>query len=57
MIALLVGFSRIYLIQHFLKDVYLGAIMGVAIAVIWYWLAPKILKSPRLEQSLLKKQA
>ncbi len=57
LIALLVGFSRIYLIQHFLKDVYLGAIMGVTIAVIWYWLAPKILKSPRLEQSLLKKQA
>jgi len=30
-IAVLVGLSRIYLVQHFLKDVYLGAIMGVLI--------------------------
>jgi len=29
--ALLVGISRIYLVQHFLKDIYLGAIVGVII--------------------------
>jgi len=34
--ALVVGISRIYLVQHFLKDVYLGAIMGVLIAMIVY---------------------
>jgi len=33
-LAIIVGFSRIYLVQHFLKDVYLGGIMGVIIAFI-----------------------
>jgi len=31
-LAVIVGLSRIYLVQHFLKDVYLGGIMGVIIA-------------------------
>jgi membrane-associated phospholipid phosphatase len=35
--ALLVGLSRIYLVQHFLKDVYLGAFIGVLIAVGLYF--------------------
>jgi len=34
--ALVVGISRVYLVQHFLKDVYLGAIMGVLIAMMLY---------------------
>lgn len=38
-LAILVGVSRIYLVQHFLKDVYLGAIMGVLLAMIWYYIA------------------
>lgn len=33
MIALMVGLSRVYLVQHFLCDVYLGAIIGVLIAM------------------------
>jgi membrane-associated phospholipid phosphatase len=33
-LALLVGFSRMYLVQHFFKDVYLGAILGVMVAVL-----------------------
>lgn len=37
-LALVVGISRIYLVQHFLKDVYVGALMGVGIATaIYYW--------------------
>lgn len=36
LLALSVGISRIYLVQHFLKDVYLGAIIGVAIGIILY---------------------
>lgn len=36
--ALLVGVSRIYLVQHFLKDVYLGAILGVLVAMVIYWI-------------------
>jgi len=39
LMALMVGLSRIYLIQHFLKDVYLGAIVGVLLAMMWYYLA------------------
>lgn len=35
--ALLVGISRIYLVQHFLEDVYLGAVIGVLIGVLMYW--------------------
>jgi membrane-associated phospholipid phosphatase len=37
-LALLVGISRIYLVQHFLKDVYLGAAMGMLLAIGWYYL-------------------
>lgn len=37
-LALITGLSRIYLTQHFLKDVYLGSIMGVAVASFWYYL-------------------
>ncbi len=36
LVAFLVGFSRIYLVQHFLKDVYLGAITGTFIAWLLY---------------------
>lgn len=38
LLALIVGLSRIYLVQHFFKDVYLGAILGVLIAMGWYYL-------------------
>ncbi len=34
--AIIIGLSRIYLVQHFLKDVYLGGIMGFLIAVFIY---------------------
>lgn len=33
-IAIAVGFSRIYLFQHFLKDVFFGAILGVLVAIL-----------------------
>ena len=42
-IAFLVGFSRIYLAQHFLEDVYLGAILGVLLAIGFYWLQDRTL--------------
>jgi len=35
-VALLVGISRIYLVQHFLRDVYLGSIIGVLLAILFY---------------------
>jgi membrane-associated phospholipid phosphatase len=35
--ALLTGFSRIYLSQHFLVDVYFGAILGIVVAFFVYY--------------------
>lgn len=37
-VAVGIGLSRIYLVQHFLKDIYLGALLGVACAVGMYFL-------------------
>ncbi|MCB0706376.1 MAG: phosphatase PAP2 family protein [Saprospiraceae bacterium] len=37
-LALLVALSRVYLVQHFLKDIYLGAWMGVFISLLLYFL-------------------
>lgn len=50
--ALLVGLSRIYLAQHFFEDVYLGAIMGVLIALMMYY-AHYRSQAPWLNRSLL----
>ncbi len=36
LLALIVGISRIYLGQHFLKDVYAGAVMGVVLGLAAY---------------------
>lgn len=38
LLALLVGLSRIYLTQHFFKDVYFGGTIGVLLAIGWYYL-------------------
>lgn len=37
-LALFVGYSRIYLIQHFFLDVYFGALIGVFSALFSFWL-------------------
>lgn len=37
-IAILIGFSRIYLSQHFISDVYAGSILGVSVTCIFYWI-------------------
>jgi membrane-associated phospholipid phosphatase len=55
LIALMVGLSRIYLMQHFLKDVYLGSIIGVMLAIAWYYLA-HVSKSNWLDGSLLRRR-
>jgi len=36
LLAVAVGLSRVYLVQHFLRDIYLGAILGVGIGVFLY---------------------
>jgi len=35
-IALTIGFSRIYLSQHFLQDVYAGSLIGVSVSMLVY---------------------
>jgi membrane-associated phospholipid phosphatase len=40
-IAILVGYSRIYLSQHFLEDVYVGSIIGVCFTIIIYYFLEK----------------
>lgn len=36
-LALGVGISRVYLLQHFFKDIYLGAMLGTTLAWGMYW--------------------
>lgn len=49
-LAFLVAFSRIYLVQHFFEDVYLGAIIGVLLAILVYALTAYFLqKKPNLK--------
>jgi len=41
-LALLVGFSRIYLSQHFVLDVLVGSVVGVAVTVSWQFYFEKL---------------
>lgn len=40
-VALLVGYSRIYLSQHFFEDVYAGSLIGISTTFIVYYLIQK----------------
>ena len=51
--ALLVGYSRMYLSQHFLMDVFGGCIIGITVAIFSCYLFEKI-KNPKFDNSLLK---
>jgi membrane-associated phospholipid phosphatase len=42
--AVLIGFSRIYLAQHFLRDVVFGYLVGVVVATAGYYIAQYALK-------------
>ena len=35
--AILIGLSRVYLVQHFFEDIYAGSLLGVLIALFIYW--------------------
>ncbi len=51
-VAVLVGFSRIYLGHHFIEDVLFGSLMGVLVSYVVYYLMEKW-RIPMLDQSFL----
>lgn len=57
-LAILVGISRIYLVQHFLEDIYLGSIIGVALGMFWYALIEHYPKQPHkwMDKCLMPKK-
>ncbi len=52
--AIVVGFSRIYLAQHFLMDVLVGSVFGVSITFMIYsvWLKAGLFEKPLLQKPL-----
>lgn len=57
LIAVLVGYSRMYLSQHFFEDVTAGSAIGVIVTVFWIQWSEKqqFLLSPKWNSGLLKK--
>ncbi|MFA6084946.1 phosphatase PAP2 family protein [Mucilaginibacter sp.] len=56
-VAILVGYSRMYLSQHFFEDVLAGSVIGVMVTILWLsWIdRRKFINSPRWCRGLLKK--
>jgi membrane-associated phospholipid phosphatase len=55
LIAMIVGYSRMYLSEHFFEDVTAGSVIGVILTVIWlYWIEnKKFIQSPKWQKGLL----
>jgi len=51
-IGLLVGYSRMYLLQHFLVDVTVGAILGTILALMVYSIFSHVKYTPWMDKSL-----
>jgi len=52
--AILIGYSRIYLSQHFLIDVYFASIFSILISIfIYLWISK--LENPKLDNSIISK--
>ena len=58
LIAALAAISRVYLLQHFLRDIYVGAIIGTLGSVLFLYLSNKyaLLSNPALDLPLIKKK-
>jgi len=56
LIAVMVGYSRMYLSEHFFEDVTAGSVIGVVITVIWlYWLDNRnFIQRPKWQKGLLR---
>lgn len=55
LLALLVGYSRVYLAQHFVTDVLGGMVIGMVTALFSFWLQPAIIRAlPKTVQLKMK---
>lgn len=45
--ALIIGFTRIYLLQHFFLDIYIGSVIGVVCTILAIWLLNGVLRLQR----------
>jgi membrane-associated phospholipid phosphatase len=54
-IAFLVGFSRVYLMQHFLMDVWVGALLGIFSSLISYFIVLNVFSKKEHQTSFFKK--
>lgn len=59
LMAALVGYSRMYLSQHFFEDVIAGSAIGVFVSAMWlYWAEGRqFLRSPKWHHGLIRKKA
>jgi membrane-associated phospholipid phosphatase len=57
LLAILVGYSRMYLSEHFFEDVVGGSVLGVMITIFWIgWIDNKpFIRSKKWDQGLLKR--
>ncbi len=53
-IAFLVGFSRVYLMQHFLVDIWAGALLGISSSLVSYYLVLKFFSKKVHQKSILQ---
>lgn len=58
LVAVEVAVSRVYLVQHFLKDIYLGSMLGILIGMVMYYLQFRWLPYPStwMDNSLLRRR-
>lgn len=57
LLAIFVGYSRMYLSEHFFEDVVAGSVVGVILTVIWlYWLDNRaFIQRPKWQKGLIKR--
>lgn len=52
--AVLVGVSRMYILQHFARDVYFGSLLGILSVILAYMIMASKSDNPKLQRGLLK---
>ena len=54
-LAVLIAYSRIYLSQHFLQDIFAGSIIGSCVAILVYWMvySNKSITNKKLDSPLI----